>query len=171
MYSDSHNPKFIYIDIPRTASTSLRTIIRPCIQFGDKKKHITIMEYSGIDLDSYFKFTVVRNPWDRMVSFYHWWRQASSKKRLDKTHNFNSFNSFKEFVDYFYHNSADLLKLDDKTTVNNRRFWPMYEWIIDVNRNPRMDYILKFTAKRSVLIKACWYRLLPHFKFVALAVD
>jgi hypothetical protein len=41
-------------------------------------KHSRLSDLDGWigpdDLDGYFVFTLVRNPWDRMVSYYHWLR-------------------------------------------------------------------------------------------------
>ncbi|WP_299046030.1 sulfotransferase family 2 domain-containing protein [uncultured Tateyamaria sp.] len=39
-------------------------------------KHSTMADIDGLvpDLKGLFAFTLVRNPWDRMVSYYHWLR-------------------------------------------------------------------------------------------------
>ncbi|WP_299732400.1 sulfotransferase family 2 domain-containing protein [uncultured Tateyamaria sp.] len=39
-------------------------------------KHSTLADIDGLvpSLDGFFAFTLVRNPWDRMVSYYHWLR-------------------------------------------------------------------------------------------------
>ena len=44
-------------------------------------KHSTLRDIDGIvdasAMRDYFVFTIVRNPWDRMVSYYHWAREQS----------------------------------------------------------------------------------------------
>ena len=42
-------------------------------------KHSTLADIDGLvpSLDGLFAFTLVRNPWDRMVSYYHWLRDQS----------------------------------------------------------------------------------------------
>ncbi|MEM8656028.1 MAG: sulfotransferase family 2 domain-containing protein [Pseudomonadota bacterium] len=42
-------------------------------------KHSTMADIDGLvpSLDGLFAFTLVRNPWDRMVSYYHWLRDQS----------------------------------------------------------------------------------------------
>ena len=44
-------------------------------------KHSTLRDIDGIvdasAMQDYFVFTMVRNPWDRLVSYYHWAREQS----------------------------------------------------------------------------------------------
>ena len=65
----NHNLKCIFIEVPKTGSTSIRSIIG----FA-KKHHQTIVdienEITKEQFDEYFKFAFVRNPWDRELSLY-----------------------------------------------------------------------------------------------------
>ena len=44
-------------------------------------KHSTLRDIDGVvdasAMQDYFVFAIVRNPWDRMVSYYHWAREQS----------------------------------------------------------------------------------------------
>src|SRR6056297_1476065 len=94
--------RFIFVHIPKTGGTSMALALearahRDDILIGDTPKaikrkrrltalkprgrlwkHSTLADIDGIvspeDLDGLFVFTMVRNPWDRMVSYYHWLR-------------------------------------------------------------------------------------------------
>ena len=59
-------------------------------------KHSTLADIDGLvpSLDDFFAFTLVRNPWDRMVSYYHWLRD----QRFD--HPAVALAQQMEFVDF-----------------------------------------------------------------------
>ena len=96
----SSGRNYIFVHIPKTGGTSMALALegramKEDILIGDTPKakrrrkrlkdvktagrlwkHSTLADIDGLvspdEIDSAFVFTLVRNPWDRMVSYYHW---------------------------------------------------------------------------------------------------
>ena len=92
------NNKFLFIHIPKTGGSTIKnslvyeksnnqyTSLRQVIQKSQPEKliridhkdriinsHNSIYQISrSVRIDNYFKFAFVRNPWDRIVSYYHY---------------------------------------------------------------------------------------------------
>jgi hypothetical protein len=76
----------------------------PCYQFYSYFKNSNILE-------GYYKFAVVRNSWDRMVSRYFYSKKISRK--------FQSF-SFEEFIDYDLKNNMHVLQQHEFCTNDKK---------------------------------------------------
>ncbi len=96
----SHGRKYIFVHIPKTGGTSLSLALenkamKDDVLIGDTPKaknrrsrlkdvkvsgrlwkHARLTDVYGLvdqaQIEQYFVFTIVRNPWDRVVSYYHW---------------------------------------------------------------------------------------------------
>jgi hypothetical protein len=114
----SHNKKFIFISKPKCASSSVRSLLDPysdiisanCYPYHH---HTTAMQMKihfaemGWNWERYFKFITIRNPWDMIVSFYHY-------AKPDK-------NGI-----YFFESSRHGIKREEGTTV------PFEDWLLDM---------------------------------------
>ena len=76
MISDQH--RFIFVHLNKTGGTSIEKIFEPQADQKDVRyKHASIAYYARKFprlYRDYFKFAFVRNPWDWLVSRYHWSR-------------------------------------------------------------------------------------------------
>ncbi len=133
----SHDYKFIYIKTRKTASTSLQEYLKPYCENGiieDKKAHRpaeSIKRLVGEEIwDSYHKICPIRNPWDKMVSYYYWKRRLPLVNRIlskinRKWSNYSIAHemSFEEFIRHIDHYNLDqnILYIDGK--------WPDYHFI------------------------------------------
>lgn len=66
--------KIIFIHAPRTSGTSIEKSILNGKLVPDTMKHLRASQFKKMfheDWDKFYKFTIVRNPWDRVISMYH----------------------------------------------------------------------------------------------------
>ncbi len=118
----SRGRRFIFVHIPKTGGTALTLALetramKDDILIGDTPKararktrlhgvkshgrlwkHSTLADIAGLATDdeiaSFFTVTLVRNPWDRAVSYYHWLRSqnfAHPAVGLARSLNFSGF--------------------------------------------------------------------------------
>lgn len=72
-----HERKCIFLHIGRTGGTSIDHAFCGAPAEAKHWKPIDIIKLIGIEKwNEYFKFSFIRNPWDRMVSMYHYRRDV-----------------------------------------------------------------------------------------------
>jgi predicted lipase len=147
----NHQLRTIFIHIPKTAGTSieyalgmhgdLKNIGVDCYTdqqknkeylFGGGLQHLEakqIKQYVGKDIfEAYFKFSIVRNPYDRLVSFFAW---------LDGKWKYEELLSIETFRNYLAKSTKAIFK------GKNLLPKPQYEFLV-YKKNILADVILRF---------------------------
>tara|TARA_Y100000034_G_scaffold135420_1_gene207269 strand:+ start:328 stop:876 length:549 start_codon:yes stop_codon:yes gene_type:complete len=119
----NHKYECIFVEVPKTASTSIRSVVGAA-----KKPHLDIMQIKDMmdvdKFDKYFKFGFVRNPWDRAWSLYRNRRNRHGK------------SSFEAFIKW--HNYAT------DACINPTQKKYQLDFLTDESGNVVVDYIGKF---------------------------
>jgi hypothetical protein len=125
----------VFVHIPKAAGSSISLSL-----FGFQVSHRTAIDYQLDDplkFAKYYKFSFVRNPWDRLVSAYFFLKQGGMDVRdkqwaVEYLSNITSFDQFvKEWV-----NSENILK--------KNHFMPQYLYLNNGEAGSRtilVDYV------------------------------
>ncbi len=138
----------LFIHVPKCAGTFIEKYITPEIDWNEiKEKHLSFEEcinkYGIETVDKCFRFAIVRNPYERLVSFFLYHQRLQSKLfkttvidnrfRKFKTNYINSFSDFVFNLEHYHH-------LLESWAVNDLA--PCHSFI--VNRFGRdLDLVLK----------------------------
>jgi len=153
----SHTKKCIFIHIPKNAGSSIQQSLTPPLNDStiitglnddDIFFHATMRQMYqkyGNKLDSYFKFSIVRNPWDRMWSFYRFTlnRWPTAIKGYD----------FKKFLLEFPSNMP-LSHLPHESILRTQERSQL-DWLTDENGVLIVDYIGKYETLNEDFTKIC----------------
>ena len=137
-------PVGIFVHIPKTAGMSVATAL-----FGEGgSTHAPLSAIEGLlpeaEFNTYFKFTFVRNPWDRLVSAYEYLRVGVGDDEYDKTMSDKvvSLGSFDRLVDW----------LGDTEAAEGMHFLPQHRHVNSAGAENAMNFIGYFeTLQKDVL--------------------
>jgi len=151
----SHKHKFLIINIQKTGTKSLRKslgnlnvidVIGPPLPISSKIKfrhHSPMNEVvegfkeEGWDINRYFKFSVVRNPWDRYFSFFTYYKtKLKIYQETKEPLNDNRQKQKKNTLDLF-NGKTDLQIL----TSIIEKYPQQQKYLIDINGDVVMDKI------------------------------
>ena len=117
------NKKFIFTHPPKCGGTSIEDLFG-FLQLREKypsvnafkhaslKTHLEHLTNKGVDAESFLKFSIIRNPWDRAVSFYNhnkykeynYFTNEAVNKEVPQHIKDSRQMTFKEFVLKYYKN-------------------------------------------------------------------
>lgn len=138
----SRTNRFIFVHVPKTAGKSLRSVLiehgsylpdtpelylNPNLPTRDPRhaRGFKIAAYVGAeDWQSYYSFGFVRNPWDRLVSLYHFVLKTPRHRIHDEVSNMD----FTSFALYFLSHDPE----------------PMWNWLADESGNKIVSDVYRF---------------------------
>jgi len=127
--------KCIYIHIPKTGGVSINQ--RLFNNLGSS--HMTIkgcsLIFSKLEFDSYYKFSVVRNPFDRLASAYFFLKESGFHEKDQQwfSENLSKYNTFQDFV---------INWVNKKNVYSSIHFIPQYEFVC-INDKLSIDEVFK----------------------------
>lgn len=127
--------KCIFIHIPKSAGISISKSLFGNSAGGHRKLEIYQVVFSKSEFDNYFKFTFVRNPWDRLVSAFLYLKNGGINDR-DKAwskQNLTSFMTFDSFVKEW---------VNQRNIESHLHFVPQFRFICEPGIDiPRVNFI------------------------------
>jgi hypothetical protein len=155
----SYSHRFIFIHIPRTAGTSIQTALAPYAHCVERHWMNRALELVGIRVNHFaphpwkrfrghvtaaqlrshlpsevfedlFKFAFVRNPWDLMVSYYHYLLCEPRHHRHQQVRRIESFEAYVEYM------------------VRRNRF-PQTRYVTGAKGHLLVDFVGRFESLRA----------------------
>lgn len=157
----SRGRRYIFVHAPKTGGTSLALALEARamaddVMLGDTPKarkrrhrlkgvdasgrlwkHAMLTDLYGLvsqdEIERFFVFTLVRNPWDRVVSYYHWLKEQSFDHpavALARQHDFGAFVAHSE-------------------TVESLRRYPYGRYVTDADGVERADLFIRLEHLRE----------------------
>ncbi len=157
---DETNSTFVHI--PKNSGSSLKSAFP---LRSAELAHASARYLYSLDRDRfsrYFSFAIARNPWDRLVSGYTYWRELFLKEGIvDGFGSLCASISFQEMVYALQKDKEHLLLCHEMIS-------PQYEWVCDEKGKVMVDYIGRFEnlpetyARIAEGMHIPWNRDIPH---------
>jgi hypothetical protein len=127
--------KCIFIHIPKTGGISVSKSLFGNLAGGHRKLEIYQIVFTKREFNNYFKFTFVRNPWDRLVSAYFYMKKGGTndRDRIWAEQNLSNYYDFDIFVKNWINRE------NIETCIH---FVPQYSFVCEPgSSSPRVNFI------------------------------
>jgi hypothetical protein len=128
--------KIVFVHIPKTGGSSIDSVLQSAFQAKIGKRIQTCQEIHTIigedDYVRFFKFVVVRNPWERFLSKFLWSQQHTGSVKKNAT--------FRWYVDHI----PRIRKREMRARYD--AFSSQSDWLRDPSGKIRMDQTLRFES-------------------------
>lgn len=151
----NNNSNYIFYHLYKCAGNSLRDMINPiphlahiykpkyqCVELGNAHSLPRDIQKIYYDkgqkdiYDNYFKFTIVRNPFDWLVSTYYY----IIKNTLHNENTKVSGMTFSQFLTYY----VDVMMKNQGKELGHNKVCTLYDYVSDEKGNVIVDYIGKY---------------------------
>ena len=139
-----HNKKCIFIHIPKTGGTTIEHFLKDNginqLEYIGVVNNRSMQHYKASELklripqyfNNYYKFSIVRNPYDRLLSEYYWCPILNVGYKYNKLKDY-----FLKYVIFLFKNKNKML------SVYNDHFIPQYDFLYE-NNNLIVNNIFKY---------------------------
>lgn len=138
----------IFVHIPKCAGISVNHTLYGNLAGGHKTLDQYLRIFEPRLALSYFKFSIVRNPWDRLVSAYHFLQKGGANQQ-DKDWFNRQLGDYPTFESFVY----------GWLTIKNARSWYHFR--------PQVDFLLDSSGKVSLDFIGHFENLQADFDYIA----
>lgn len=153
-FQNAHWPRYVFIHINKTAGSSIERALH--LRFEHKTAAEKRRELGHFRWKRAFKFTFVRNPWDKVASHYKY-RVATNQTRMGDMH-----ISFRDWVLRAYGEH------DPQYYDQPRMFMSQHAWLEGDDGELLIDFVGRFESLEADFTKICntldISARLPHLK-------
>ncbi len=148
----SHRHQCVFFHVPRTGGSSIQAL-----GWWDEWTGHFPPAREARNRPTYFSFALVRNPWDRFVSLYHYFAAMTPKHPWYRANrpvatDVRRFRSFAEFCHGF----------STWRHRNNFHFRPQCHWITDGSGKPLVEFVGRFERLEHDFAQVCTRLGLPQ---------
>jgi hypothetical protein len=156
----SHENRCLFFHIPKTAGSSIGEL-----GFLSYKGHYPRAKWAKLWMSSarwndYFKFCFVRNPWDRFISLYSYYRNMTPNHKWYVGRNVEISNDVRQFADF----PEFCFSFKNAKWKNHFMFDEQWTWVAKKPDELLVDFVGRFESINDDFSHICERLGLPDLK-------